>query len=88
MSYLLTDYISSALASAEYDELDDASFVGRIPECKGVIAFGASLSECENELRATLEGWILLGLKMGHDLPVINGINLNGKPRCESLVSV
>ncbi|MDI6735522.1 MAG: type II toxin-antitoxin system HicB family antitoxin [bacterium] len=88
MEFALTDYITCALAYAEYDKLEDGSFVGRIPKCKGVITFAKSLRECEEELRATLEEWILLGLKLGHRLPVIDGISLNRRPHRESMVTV
>ncbi len=37
----------------------------------GGVAFGTTLRECEDELRSTLEDWILIGLKLGHPLPVI-----------------
>jgi predicted RNase H-like HicB family nuclease len=57
--------------------MEDGTFVGRLPPCTGVIAFGATLRACQNELRSTLEDWILLGLKLGHSLPVIAGIDLN-----------
>jgi len=39
-------------------------------------------------LRSTLEDWLLLGLKLGHALPEVNGINLNREPINESLESV
>jgi len=65
---------------AVYDKLEDGTFASRIPACKGVVAFGATLRECEEELRSTLEDWILVGLKLGHPLPVITGIDLNGEP--------
>ncbi len=71
VQYVLSEYLDRALAEAEYDKLEDGSFSGRIPSCVGVIAFGAMLKECENELRSTLEDWLLLGLKLGHTLPVI-----------------
>ena len=77
---VLTDYIEAALAEACYDKLEDGSFVGTIPACAGVIAFAAGLVPCEQELRSTLEDWILVGLKMGHPLPVIAGIDLSRKP--------
>ena len=32
MKFTLTDYINSALAEAEYDKLEDGSFVGRVPK--------------------------------------------------------
>jgi len=77
-----------AMALAEYDKLEDASFSGRIPSCKGVIAFGKTLRECEDELRSTLEDWLLIGLKLGHLLPVLDGIDLNKEPVYESLETV
>lgn len=78
--YILSAYISQAMAQAVYDKLEDGTFAGRIPSCKGVVAFGATLRECEDELRSTLEDWILVGLKLGHPLPVIGGIDLNKEP--------
>ena len=76
-NYILTDYLEQALAMAVYDKLDDGTFAGRIPPCKGVVAFAASLRECEHLLRSTLEDWLLLGLRLRHTLPVLAGIDLN-----------
>ena len=64
--FVLSSYIEAAMAQAVYDKLEDGTFVGRIPACKGVIAFGDTLRECEEELRSVLEDWILVGLKLGH----------------------
>jgi len=75
--YILSDFINKALEKAIYEKLEDGSYAGRIPDCLGVLAFGKTLRECEAELHSTLEDWILIGLKQGHKLPVINGINLN-----------
>jgi predicted RNase H-like HicB family nuclease len=87
-NYILSDYVEIALEQAEYDKLDDNTFAGRIPSCKGVVAFAESLRECENELRSTLEDWLLVGLKLGHELPVLDNINLNVTPAYEPLESV
>ena len=86
--YILSDYIERAMAQAEYDKLEDNSFAGRIAACKGVLAFGSTLKECEDELHSTLEDWILVGLKLGHPLPVVGGIDLNKEPEYEPLESV
>jgi predicted RNase H-like HicB family nuclease len=75
--FILSDYVEQALIHAAYDKLEDGTFVGRIPPCPGVVAFGSTLRECEDELRSTLEDWILVGLKLGHPLPVIEAIDLN-----------
>ena len=85
---ILTGYIESALADAVYDKLEDGSFSGKIPSCTGVLAFGNTLRECEFELRSTLEEWILLGLKLGHPLPILNDFDLNRIQNHESMASL
>ena len=75
--YILSDYIHNAIDYAEFEKLEDDSYCGRIPNCKGVIAFGNTLAETNRLLRSTLEDWVLLGIKLGHELPIINGIDLN-----------
>ncbi len=75
--YILTDYVHQALGQAVYDKLEDETFAGRIPPCPGVVAFAPALRRCEAELRSALEDWILLGLKLGQPLPVIDDLDLN-----------
>lgn len=81
--FILSSYMEQATAHAVYDKLEDGTFAGRIPPCKGVVVFGSTLRECEEELRSTLEDWILLGLKLRHPLPIIVGIDLNKEPSYE-----
>ncbi|MEM1041382.1 MAG: type II toxin-antitoxin system HicB family antitoxin [Bacteroidota bacterium] len=83
--YVLTQYLDAAMAGAEYDKLDEGSFGGRIPECQGVVAFGETLRVCQEELRSTLEDWLLVGLKLGHALPIVGGIDLNADPTHEQV---
>lgn len=78
--YVLTDYLDRPMAQAVYEKLDNEMYAGRIPPCPGVVAFAASLSECSEQLRSTLEDWVLLGMKLDHALPVIAGIDLNREP--------
>ena len=86
--FILTDYINDLMAQAEYDKLEDDTFSGRIPTCKGVVAFANTLNDCETELHSTLEDWILVGIKLGHKLPVINDMDLNKAPTHEPLDAV
>jgi predicted RNase H-like HicB family nuclease len=78
--YVLSEYVELAMSQGIYDKLDDASFSGRIPSCPGVVSFAPTLKECEQELRSTLEDWVLVGLKLRHHLPVIGNIDLNKEP--------
>ena len=86
--YILSEYLEGAMAEALYDKLEDGTFAGRIPSCIGVIAFGVTLRECEDELRSTLEDWILVGLKFGHPLPVLDDIDLNKEPSREPVDTI
>ena len=78
--YSLSEYLDRAMAQAAYEKLDNGMYAGRIPPCPGVLAFAASLSACSEQLRSTLEDWVLLGMKLDHTLPVIAGIDLNREP--------
>jgi predicted RNase H-like HicB family nuclease len=76
---MLSEYISRAMHHAHYELMENGRFFSSIPECKGCWAEGATLEECREELQSTLEDWLLLGLQMGHPLPVIDDIDLNRK---------
>lgn len=78
--YVLSEYVELAMRDAVYDKLEDATFSGRIPSCSGVLAFASTLKECEEELRSTLEDWVLVGLKLRHHLPVIGNKHLVSAP--------
>ena len=52
-------------------------YIGKIPGLQGVWANAETLEACREELREVLEEWIILGLKVGHHIPAIDGIELN-----------
>ena len=74
---MLTQYIQQAMRQAHYELMENGRFFGRIPQCQGLWAESSTLEECRDELQSTLEDWLLLGLQLGHPLPVIEGIDLN-----------
>lgn len=75
---MLTAYINAAMHSAHYDILEGSEgYIGKIPGLQGVWANADTLENCREELREVLEEWIILGLKMGHHIPIIDGIKLN-----------
>jgi len=84
-SCILSDYLAAAMQQADYEKLADGTYSGRLIACPGVVAFAETLGECQQELRATLEDWLLLGLKLKHPLPVLAGIDLNEEPQREPL---
>jgi len=74
---MLTEYIEHSMRKAHYELMEDGRFFATIPKCKGLWDEGRTLEKCREELRSTLEDWLLLGLQLGHNLPVVDGINLN-----------
>ena len=71
---MLTEYIRAAMRRARYEILsDDGTFYGGIPGFQGVYANAKTLEECHEQLQEVLEGWIILGLCLGHSLPVVDG---------------
>lgn len=65
---MLAEYIRTAMHKATYEILDDHTFYGEIPGFNGVYANAKTLEECRDELQEVLEGWIILGLRLGNRL--------------------
>ncbi len=75
---MLTAYVNAAMRRARYEVLpDNEGFFGRIEGLDGVWADADNLEACREELHEVLEEWLLLGLRMGHHIPEIDGISLN-----------
>jgi predicted RNase H-like HicB family nuclease len=75
---LLASYIDQAMERATYEIIEDeGTYWGEIPELQGVWARHATLEGCRRELRETLSDWIALRLRLGLNIPVVAGIDLN-----------
>ncbi len=71
---MIREYMEAAMARAEYEPVEDSGEIyGRIPSCQGVWATGTNREECRRSLEEVLEGWILLGIRFGDELPEIDG---------------
>ena len=74
---MLTNYIQAAMHKAHYEILPDGEgYFGRIQGLQGVWANANTLEACREELREVLEEWIIIGLKMGSPIPIIDGIEI------------
>lgn len=62
-------YIQAALNQAKYELLDDGIFCAEVPELQGLYANAPTLESCRDELKKSLEEWIVLGLQLGHNIP-------------------
>jgi predicted RNase H-like HicB family nuclease len=73
---MLTSYIHEAMRLAKYEILEDRTYYGEIPGFQGIWANANSLDACREELQSVLEDWLVVGLRLGHELPTVAGINL------------
>lgn len=73
---MITHYIHSSMSQATYEILSDGSYYGEIPGFQGVYANAPTLEQCREQLQEVLEGWIVLGLRLGHPMPEIEGVSL------------
>jgi predicted RNase H-like HicB family nuclease len=67
---MLIEYIEEALKKARYEIIEDEEpYYGEIEELKGVWATGKTLEECRSNLKEVIEGWILVSIKKGLQIP-------------------
>jgi predicted RNase H-like HicB family nuclease len=77
---MLTQYIQAAMTKAVYEyDAEDGKWYGEIPPCRGVIGVGTDRETCRRDTQEALEGWIIVSLRFGDPLPVIDGVDLNVK---------
>jgi predicted RNase H-like HicB family nuclease len=76
---MLTEYVEKAMRTAHYEIMENGRYWGEIPGLQGVWAEAQTLEECRDTLREVLEDWLLVGLRKGHSIPIIEGIDLNQK---------
>ena len=66
---MFAEYIAAALEQAEYEIIDDPEpYYAHVPGLQGVWATGKTFEECRKELISTIDGWIVLGLRMGQTI--------------------
>ncbi len=74
---MLLEYISLAMQRARYSIIKDKQpFYGEIPDLKGVWANGKTLEECRATLQEVLEGWIMVRLQRGLNIPSLGELVL------------
>lgn len=68
------------MRKAHYEIIEDGTYYGEIEGLPGVLANAEGLEDCRDLLQEVLEGWIVLGLRLGHRLPSVDGIQLDLHP--------
>ena len=72
---MLTTYIEAARKRTRCECLpEDGHYFWDIPDLPGGWADGPTEADARAELRDVLEGWMALGLSLGHPFPTPKGI--------------
>ena len=74
---IFSDYFRVAMRHAEYETLPEGEGVfATIPGLDGLWANAPTIEECRDELESVLDDWVLIGLRLGHEIPSIDGLSL------------
>ncbi|MFW6112384.1 MAG: type II toxin-antitoxin system HicB family antitoxin [Chloroflexota bacterium] len=76
---MITKYLHEVMRRAKYKMLEDGAYYGWVDELPGVWANADSLENCREELESVVEDWLLLGLRLGHEIPPLGEIDLNAQ---------
>ena len=85
---MILEYIEKALSHARYEIIeDDEPYYGEVPELAGVYATGKTLEECRENLKEVIEGWIIVRLRRGLLIPMIDNCTIEELTRLDQSVS-
>jgi predicted RNase H-like HicB family nuclease len=75
---MLAHYLDVAMERAVYEIIEDeGTYYGEVPGLQGVWGRHATLEGCRRELREAISDWVALRLRLGLEIPVLAGVDLN-----------
>ncbi len=76
---MIVKYIDKALRRARYTQPDPGVFCAVVPGLRGVIATGATLETCRDQLAEVIEEWVLVRVARGLSVPPTGGVTVSVK---------
>jgi predicted RNase H-like HicB family nuclease len=74
---MIRQYIDAALSLAHYELIkDDEPYYGEVTQLQGVWATGKTLEECRERLAEVIDGWVLVRLSRGLQIPPLGDVSL------------
>ena len=70
------DYVRVALSYVTYSPNDDGSWTVEIPVLPGCITWGKNRSEAALMAEDAVQGWLVIALRFGDEIPLIDGYGL------------
>ena len=70
MAYMIQEFIQNFIAKARYEMINEGKgFYAEIKPLRGVWATGKTLEECRENLKSTLEGWLIIRIQKHLPIP-------------------
>jgi predicted RNase H-like HicB family nuclease len=76
---MITNYVDQALRRAHYSQVDGGTFCATVRGLAGVIATGATLEACRDQLAEVVEEWILVRVARGLTVPPLGRVRVEVK---------
>jgi predicted RNase H-like HicB family nuclease len=73
---VITSYVDQALRRAHYSSLEDGTFCATVPALPGIIATGATVEECRDQLAEVVEEWVLVRVARGLRVPPLGRVKV------------
>jgi predicted RNase H-like HicB family nuclease len=73
---VIVKYIEKALRRARYTQVDPGVYCAKVPGLRGVIATGATLEACRDQLAEVVEAWVLVRVARGLAVPSLGGVTV------------
>ena len=75
---MIREYIAEAMRRASYEIIEgEEPYYGEIKDCPGVYATGKTLEECRKNLEDTLDGWIVVRISKGLEMPALGEVRIS-----------
>ena len=76
---MILAYVQEALGRAEYEKLEDGTYVAEVPGLQGVLGTGETLEACRADLAEVVEEWVLVRVARGLSVPPLGDVTVEIK---------
>ena len=73
---MILRYITKALERAVYEPIEGGEYCATVRGLRGVIATGATVESCRQQLAEVVESWVLVRVSQGLAIPKLGGVGV------------
>ena len=73
---MILAYVQQALERADYEKLEDGTYVAEVSDLQGVLGTGETLEACRASLAEVVEEWVLVRVARGLSVPPLGDVTV------------